>query len=88
MKLMEGFEITELDGDYVVVPTQDVVDFSGIVRLNESAKDIWEGIAEGLSKDGIADRLVELYDGVSRELALESVQSVIDTLVQEGLLTL
>lgn len=88
MKLVEGFEITELDGDYVVVPTQDTVDFSGIVRLNESAKDIWEGLAEGLSKDQLADRLIELYDGVSRELALESVQSVIDALAQEGLLTL
>ena len=74
MKLKEGWVITELGGEYVAVPTQESGgDFYGVVRLNETGKDIWQAISEGLSEKEIADRRVELYEGIDAVMLLESL---------------
>ena len=87
MKLKEGFILTEIGGEYVAVPSQGGAgSFHGIVKLNESGKDIWQGLEEGLSEEKIADRLVELYENLDRNKALNAVKSVIEELKTEGLL--
>lgn len=88
MKLKEGWTLTELAGEYVAVPTgESAKDFRGIVRLNETGRDIWRGIEEGLDEEAIAERLLDLYDGVDREGALQAVERVFKKLSEKGLLT-
>lgn len=87
MRLKKGWALTELSGDYVAIPTgESARSFAGIVRLNESARDIWEGLANGLSEDAIIEKMIELYEGIDREKAQNAVKSVIDKLKSEGLL--
>ena len=87
MKLKEGWTLTELAGEYVAVPTgESAKTFSGIVRLNETGRDIWQGLADGLDEDGIAYRLTELYDGIDHDTAKSAVQKVFAKLMKEGLL--
>ncbi len=86
MKLKEGWVLTEMDGEYVAVPTKESAEkFSGVVRLNETAKDIWQGLAEGLDEARLAEKLVSLYE-VTPEQAKQAVQNVIAALTAEGLL--
>ena len=88
MKLKEGWVLTEMDGDYIVVPTKASAEsFSGIVRLNETGKDIWQGLEEGLEEDALVEKLLGLYDGVDRDRARQAVRNVVAKLKQEGLLT-
>lgn len=87
MKLKEGWTLTELAGEYVAVPTgESAKTFSGIVRLNETGRDIWQGLADGLDEDGIAHRLTELYDGIDHDTAKSDVKKVFAKLMKEGLL--
>lgn len=48
---------TELDDEAVVVH----LDSQRCFRLNDTAAAIWRGLAEGLDRDRIVDRLVERY---------------------------
>lgn len=87
MKLKKGWVLTEMDGDYVVVPTKDSAEsFCGVVHLNETAKDVWQGLDKGLDADAIAAKLVADYD-VDADHAKAAVASVIAKLTEEGLLT-
>ena len=88
MKLKSGWKLTELSGEYVAVPTKESAEsFCGIVRLNETGKDIWQGLESGLSEHQIAEKLMELYDGVDMQGAQNAVRKIIDKLKSEGLLT-
>ena len=87
MRLKEGWMLTEIAGEYVAVPTSESAqDFRGIVRLNETCKDIWEGLQKGWTETEIARYLVETYDGVDMEQAEQAVCSVVEKLKGEGLL--
>ncbi|MBO4219879.1 MAG: PqqD family protein [Clostridia bacterium] len=87
MKLNEGWVLTKLQDEYVAVPVDaSACDFSGVVRLNESGRDIWEGLAQGLTEDDIAREMIQKYDGVSLEDALKDVREVTDKLLSEGIL--
>lgn len=85
MKLKEGWMLTDMGGEYVAVPTRESAEhFSGIVRLNETGKDIWEGLSEGLTEEGIVEKLTGLYD-VEKDRARAAVARVLEMLKQEGL---
>lgn len=87
MKISDGWTITELAGEYVAVPVgEKASDFKGIVRLNETGLDIWNGLSEGLSCEEISQRLLDEYEGLAPEKAKETVQSVVEKLNKEGLL--
>ena len=88
MKLTYDMIITEIGDDYAAVPTGAAADaFHGIIRLNETGRDIWNGIAEGLSEEEIAERLVELYDGVDKDTARACTEETVKKLRAAGFVT-
>lgn len=87
MRIKEGWVLTEVDGEYVAVPVSEPAKgFMGVVKMNFTGQDIWNGLADGLSEDTIASILVDKYDGVDKERALANVQKVTEQLRQAGLL--
>lgn len=87
MKIKTGMVMTEVGGDYVAVPTGATArEFRGIVRLNDTGAEIWKGIEAGLTIDQIADKLVAEYDGLDKEHALRSVNTLVDSLRTDGLI--
>ena len=86
MILSKDWVLTELAGEYVAVPTAAVSSFRGIVRLNETGADIWNGLAEGKTEQEIAEKLVSEYADLSSDKALQAVRDVIAVLLKEGLL--
>ena len=87
MKLKDNWTLTELGDDYVAVPVQGGADtFSGVVHLNETGKDIWEGISDGLTEEEIAGRLVSMYEDLDMNRALDAVKKVVGMLKDGGLL--
>lgn len=79
--------ITEVAGEYVAVPVGDSVQgFKGIIRLNQTGKDIFEGLLSGSSEDQIADLILDKYEITDREAVLEYIYEIRTKLQDESLL--
>ncbi len=86
MKIKEGFVLRRvLDEAIVIASGAASRDFHGMVKLNDSAADIWEWIADGLSETEIAARLAEKYE-LPIDKAKADAASMISQMTEAGLL--
>lgn len=86
MKVKEGFVIREIMGQAVVVSTGEASEtFSGMIKLNDTGKVIWEGLMEGKSESEIVDFIVSEYD-VEKERVQASVHKFIEEMKEKGFL--
>ncbi len=86
MKIKEGFVLRRvLDEAIVIASGKASHDFHGMVKLNDSAADIWEWISEGLSETEIAARLAEKYE-LPDEKAKADTAAMISQMTEAGLL--
>ena len=84
MKIKDGFVVRDIMGQCVVVATGEASEsFSGMIKLNDTGKDIWEGVAAGKSEDEIVDFIVNEYD-VEEDRAKTSVKKFIDEMKDKG----
>jgi len=68
MKVKEGFIIRKVAGKYVVVATGEASkSFHGMVKPNETAKNIWERLAEGKTVDEITEDLMKINSAETEE---------------------
>ena len=84
MRVKDGFIVREIMGQCVVVSTGEAADtFSGMIKLNDTGKGIWEGVAAGKTEAEIVDLIVSEYD-VDREHAQKSVKKFIAEMKDKG----
>jgi hypothetical protein len=63
MKIKDGFMIREIAGVYIVVPIGErVVDFNGLLTLNETGAFLWKAANDSPNMDNLAESLVNEYD--------------------------
>ncbi len=88
MKIKEGFILRKVAGKYVVVATGDATkSFHGMVKLNETAKNIWQGLSAGKTVDEITDELAELNSAKTdedRKIISDDVQSMVGKMIKAG----
>ena len=81
MKIKEGFVIREIAGQSVVIALGAAAkSYNGMIRLNDTAKLIWQGLEKGMDKDAIVDMILEEYD-VERELAEKDFDKFVNALI-------
>lgn len=86
MKIKEGFVLRRvLDEAIVIASGKASREFHGMVKLNDSAADIWGWISEGLSEAEVAACLAEKYE-LSQEKAQADTASMISRMTEAGLL--
>lgn len=79
MKIREGFVKREVMGETVVVPTGDAgKEFKGMIRLNETARFIWDRIEEGKTPEETAKAISETY-----EVDIEKAKADVEKIVRE-----
>ena len=84
MKIKEGFVIREIMGQAVAVPTGKASEeFSGMVKLNDTGKEIWKAVAEGKTSEQIVEILVKKYE-VTEEKAKSGVENFLAQMVEKG----
>lgn len=77
MKIKEGYLLREVAGSNIVVPVgEGVMDFSGVITLNEVGAFIWRILEKETTKEQIVDRMLEEYD-VDRAVAEQDVEDYI-----------
>ena len=63
MKIKEGFVVREIAGESVVIALGKASQtFNGMIKLNETGRMIWDGLASGKEKEEIIGAFLAEYD--------------------------
>lgn len=86
MKVRENFLLRKVAGSWLVMPIgQEMLDFNGILTLNETGAFLWKKLQEGASVEELATALIGEYK-VSLEEARTDVKEFCDGLIEKGCL--
>jgi len=86
MKIKEGFVLRRvLDEAIVIASGEASKNFHGMIKLNDSAADIWTWISEGFSEFEIAEKLSDKYE-LDSEKAKADVKNMISQMSDNGFL--
>ena len=86
MKIKPDFLLRKVAENYVVVPVGTaMVDFNGMINLNETGAFLWEKLEHGASEEELLSEMLEAYD-VDEQTAKAGVQNFIRELKEAGLL--
>lgn len=86
MKIKNGFVLREVAGKAVVIAVGEASKtFHGMINLNGTGKDIWQGVGVGKSVEEIATKLTEDYE-VDFERAKEDTEKLIGKMWEAGIL--
>ena len=80
MRIKDGFVLREVAGQNVVIATGEAS-----IKLNETGRVIWEGLAAGKSDEAIAADLTSAYD-VDAEKAATDVAAFVKQAADQGFL--
>ncbi len=84
MKIKDGFVIRKvMDNNVVIALGEASRDFHGMLKLNDTAAEIWEYIAEGKAVDEMIACMLEKYE-VDEAKLREDVDKVIKFLTEQG----
>lgn len=86
MKLNAEYPMVELDGDTIIVfAPNDSEGFRGMLRLNPSARIIFDCLKEQTDEEAILEKLREQFEGDEAEMR-EDINMVLDNLRKAGAL--
>ena len=84
MKIKEGFVVREIAGQsFVVALGSASKTLNGMIKLNESARVIWDMMAKGMDKKEILEELLKIYD-VEASQAEKDYDALISVLKEAG----
>lgn len=85
MRLKPGFEITEVVGEYMVIPTGErIADYGGTVVINEVSAFLLKHLKEPVEKEELLELLLEEYD-VERDRAQKDLDGILEKFTELGL---
>ena len=85
MKAVKGFEIVNIEEDYMAVPTGDNIStFNGTVVLNEVSAFLLKKLKTEASADDLVKAILETYD-IDEATARKDVDATIAKMVEIGL---
>lgn len=80
MKIKYGFVLRKIADEDVVIPIGDnIANFNGVIRLNESAAFLWKLLQDEITKDELVGFLIREYN-IDEGLAINDVEKFINTL--------
>lgn len=63
MKIKKDYVMREVAGQAIVIAVgEESKKFRGMMNLNKTGKDIWEGINRGMTQEEIVETLLEKYE--------------------------
>lgn len=86
MKLKQGLVLGNIAGEYVVLPSGDDMDLTTMTTLNDTGKFIWECLETETTQEQVVDKIMEVYEDISREEAAHHVANFVAKLESYGYL--
>lgn len=73
MKIKDDYLLRQVADSWVVIPIgQEMLDFNGIINLNETGAMLWKKLAEGADLDELVSALTAEYDVNPEEARLDA----------------
>jgi len=86
MKIKEGFLLREIAGTQIVVPIGErVIDFKGMMILNDVSANVWAFMSEDKTFDDILGFILETYE-VDMQTAKGDLTRLIEQMKESGVL--
>jgi hypothetical protein len=86
MKIKDGFMLRQIAGSWVVVPLeQRVVEFDGLMSLNESGAMLWKLLEAGAEIDDLVKAITNEYT-IDEDTARKDIEELLDNLAAKGLI--
>ena len=85
MKLKDGFILSEVAGETVVLPMNADMSFNKMITLNETGRVLWEALQQEAQVEDLVEALVSQYE-VDRDTAKSHVLRFLDKLRENGFL--
>ena len=87
MKVKNGFVVRTVAGQSMVVPLGAASkNFEGFIKLNESARMLWDMLTVGAEREDMIDRMAEAYDEVDRAVLAADCDAFIRSLQEHDIL--
>ena len=85
IKIKKGFILREVSGSYIVVAVGAASkDFKGLITLNETGAFLWERLANGNTKEGLVEALLNEYEA-PKEVIEKDVDDFLNMVKNGGL---
>lgn len=86
MKLVEGFRLRQLGGEFIVTPESVAqINFNKLISLNSSAAYLWKSVeGKEFNADTLKDLLLDRYE-VSEEVAARDAENIARTWIEAGI---
>ncbi len=86
MKIKEDLMLRNIVGEWIVVPMGErLLEFNGMIKVNESGAFIWRLLEQEKSREEIITAMLDAYDIDERKAAVE-LDSFIKTLINSHVL--
>lgn len=86
MRIKEGFVLRNVADCWVVVPIGSrVVDFNGLVSLNDTGAYIWKQLQTEIDREKVVEKLLEEYT-IDEKTAKQDLDSFLEILQSKDLL--
>lgn len=86
MKIKDGFMLRQIAGSWVVVPLgQRVVEFNGLMTLNESGALLWKLLESGADENDMVKAITDEYT-IDEATARADVKEMVDSITAKGLI--
>ena len=84
MRIKDGFVLRQVAGQFVVIATGEASrNFHGMIKLNQTGADVWNGIAKGKTIEEIAGDWASDY-GIEEAEARQDAEALLRKMIDAG----
>jgi len=84
MKIKEGYLLRTIADTNIVVPISErVIEFKGMITLNDVSADIWRFLEVERTYEEVVDHMVAEY-GIEQKIAEEDLKALLSQMEQSG----
>lgn len=86
MKIKEGYIISTVAGENIVLPSGGDLDLSVMITLNDTAKFLWEQLQEDKTEEDLLQAVVANYEDVDAEEVKQFISEFVNNLKEHDFL--
>jgi len=86
MRIKEGFILRTIVDTHIVVPVAErVIEFKGMITLNDVSEKVWDFLQTERSYDDILEYILSIYD-IDKDTAAKDLNELLDLMENSGVL--
>lgn len=80
MKVKKGYFLHQIGEEFVILSVgEEIKDFSGYIRTNETGAFYWRELEKGITEEGLLAKMLERFDDLDEETARADLREFLDS---------